>query len=131
MITETPAADEAPMPESPAPVAANPPVDEPLPTQPAPETEQSAQPPVPDDLKIIEGIGPAIAKLLQANGIATFQQLAAAPVGKLVEILAAARLSHLANPGTWGEQAGLAAEGRWDELQVLQRTLKGGRRLPE
>lgn len=120
----------APPQEPPQGSRAVPPVDEPVPTQPAPETAPQSQPAaVSDDLKIIEGIGPAIDKLLQANGIATFQQLAAAPVEKLVEILTSARLGHLADPATWGEQASLAAEGRWEELQVLQRTLKGGRRI--
>jgi hypothetical protein len=35
----------------------------------------------------------------------------------------------LADPGTWPEQAQLAAAGEWDAFQVLQQELKGGRRV--
>lgn len=83
----------------------------------------------PDDLKVIEGIGPKISSLLQAAGITTFAQLAATDVSRLREILAQAGLSALADPTTWPEQASLAAAGKWDELQALQDTLKGGRRV--
>jgi len=31
------------------------------------------------------------------------------------------------DPGTWGQQAQLAAEGKMDELKALQDDLKGGR----
>jgi hypothetical protein len=34
----------------------------------------------------------------------------------------------LADPGTWPDQARLAAGGAWDELKALQDRLKGGRR---
>jgi predicted flap endonuclease-1-like 5' DNA nuclease len=37
-----------------------------------------------DDLEAIEGIGPKIAELMRAAGIATFAQLAATPMDKLV-----------------------------------------------
>lgn len=40
-------------------------------------------PVVPDDLVIIEGIGPKIAALLKSNGIATFAQLADVDVAVL------------------------------------------------
>lgn len=81
-----------------------------------------------DDLKVIEGIGPAIAGLLQRNDIRTYADLAETPVDRLQEILTAARLNRISDPSTWPEQARLAAEGRWDALDELQRTLKGGRR---
>jgi predicted flap endonuclease-1-like 5' DNA nuclease len=81
-----------------------------------------------DDLKVIEGIGPSIAGLLRENGIASFKVLAEAPVERLTEILTAARLNHLADPTTWGEQARLAAAGEWDRLEEYQATLKGGRK---
>jgi hypothetical protein len=67
--------------------------------------------------------------LLQASGIRTFAQLAASPVEQLREILVKARLTHLADPTTWPEQASLAAAGKWDELEALQTQLKGGRRV--
>ena len=84
--------------------------------------------PVPqDDLLVIEGIGPKIASLLQAAGITTFSQLAAADVGWLREILAAASL-RFADPTTWPEQARLAAAGDWAGFESLTRELRGGRR---
>lgn len=85
--------------------------------------------PKPDDLKVIEGIGPKISSLLQAAGIMTFAQLAATDVSRLKEIIAEAGLSALANPTTWPDQASLAAAGKWDELEALQDALKGGRRV--
>ncbi len=80
----------------------------------------------PDDLTIIEGIGPKIASTLQAAGITSFAQLANADISQLDQILKAAGL-RLANPGSWADQARLAAEGKWDELKTLQDNLKGGR----
>jgi predicted flap endonuclease-1-like 5' DNA nuclease len=84
----------------------------------------------PDDLVVIEGIGPKISGVLQAAGITTFAQLADTAVSRIEEILEAAdpRLRRLANPATWPEQAALAAGGQWDALEALQNELKGGRR---
>jgi hypothetical protein len=31
------------------------------------------------------------------------------------------------NPGTWPKQAKLAADGKWEELETLQKQLKGGK----
>jgi predicted flap endonuclease-1-like 5' DNA nuclease len=84
--------------------------------------------PAPDDLQRIEGIGPKISGLLQAAGITTFAQLAAGDVGRLERIVREAGIT-IADPTTWPEQARLAAAGRWDELEVLQEELKGGRRV--
>jgi predicted flap endonuclease-1-like 5' DNA nuclease len=81
-----------------------------------------------DDLKRIEGIGPAITQLLYQSGIHTFHQLSNTPEARLREILAEAGLSRLSNPETWPEQARLAASGKWDELQQLQDSLTAGRR---
>lgn len=94
---------------------------------PAPVGPEPVAPVKPDDLKVIEGIGPKISGLLQAAGIATFRQLAEADPQRLQKILDDADL-RLADPGTWKEQAKLAAEGKWDELRALQDSLKGGRR---
>ena len=95
------------------------------------DSERASQPPAgetADDLKVIEGIGPAIAGLLREHNIHSFSELARTPVARLQEILAAARLSRLSDPTTWPEQAGLAAEGRWESLNEMQRSLKAGRR---
>jgi len=96
--------------------------------EPTQATEVLATPPTPDDLTIIEGIGPKIASLLQGVDIVTFAQLAKTDVNQLQQILKEAELQHLANPATWPEQAKLAAAGQWDELKTLQRELRGGRR---
>ena len=87
-----------------------------------------SEPATPDDLTVIEGIGPRISGLLQAAGIATFSQLAATDVSRLEQIVREAGL-RVAYPGTWPEQATLAAAGKWQELERLQGQLKGGRRV--
>ncbi len=79
-----------------------------------------------DDLEIIEGIGPKIARLLQEAGISTFSQLAQADIPRLKTILLAANL-RVNDPSSWPEQAQLAAAGKTDELKLLQDHLKGGR----
>ncbi len=93
-----------------------------------PETEPAVAK-QPDDLKIIEGIGPKISQVLGAAGIETFAELAATSPERIEEILAAesSRLASLADATTWPAQAELAAEGKWDELQALQDSLVGGR----
>ncbi|AUC21263.1 50S ribosomal protein L21 [Polaribacter sejongensis] len=80
-----------------------------------------------DDLKKIEGAGPKAAEALVAAGLDTFAKVAKADPAKLSEILteASSRLSHLVTT-TWPKQAGLAAEGKWDELKELQDRLDGG-----
>ncbi|HHH53321.1 MAG TPA: 30S ribosomal protein S1 [Bacteroidetes bacterium] len=81
-----------------------------------------------DDLKKIEGIGPKIAGILNENGIVSFNDLANADVEKLKEILSEAGSRYrMHDPSTWPQQAKLAAEGKWDELKVLQDNLDGGR----
>jgi large subunit ribosomal protein L20 len=81
-----------------------------------------------DDLKIIEGIGPKIAELFIAAGVSTFAQLAETSVERMKEVLVGGG-SRYANhdPGTWAQQAKLAAEGKIDELKALQEKLDGGR----
>jgi predicted flap endonuclease-1-like 5' DNA nuclease len=91
-----------------------------------PRSPQPEEKPTPDDLKRIEGIGPQTASVLQTAGVTTFAQLAATNVEQIRTILRGASIR--ANPGTWPEQASLAAAGKWDALKVLQVELKGGRR---
>jgi len=80
-----------------------------------------------DDLRKIEGIGPKIAEIFNLAGISTFADLAGTSVEKLSEILTDAGSKYASkNPGTWPEQAKLAAEGNWDELKDLHEKLKGG-----
>lgn len=77
-----------------------------------------------DDLKKIEGIGPKIAETLAEAGIATFAALAKSEPSKIAEIIANVRGNHVTD--TWPMQAGLAADGKWDELKELQDKLDGG-----
>lgn len=81
-----------------------------------------------DDLVEIEGIGPKTAGVLREAGIQTFAQLAAADVEHLKEIVRNANLLS-ADPGTWPEQASLAAKGDWEALYALREELQAGRRL--
>lgn len=106
--------------------------EEPVPASAATETTPDAGPAAmerEDNLQVIEGIGPKIAGLLRESGITSFHQLAGTSTERLVEILTQARLNRLAAPGTWPEQAQLAADGQWEALATLQDTLKGGRRV--
>jgi len=82
-----------------------------------------------DDLKKIEGVGPKCAEHLNAAGINTFDDLAAAKLEALKEILekAGPRYNSI-DPTAWAEQATLASAGKWDELKVLQDEIDGGKR---
>ncbi len=81
-----------------------------------------------DDLTKIEGIGPKIAGLLNKDGIHTFKQLAAAKTTRLQKILTDAGPRYqMHNPGSWPKQSGLAAAGKWKELDKLQEELDGGK----
>jgi large subunit ribosomal protein L17 len=81
----------------------------------------------PDNLEIIEGIGPKIAHLLRSNGVGTFALLAAASQTAIREILNKGGPAYdIANPETWPEQAGLAAQNRWQDLRNLQERLDAG-----
>ncbi|MEZ4989942.1 MAG: helix-hairpin-helix domain-containing protein [Saprospiraceae bacterium] len=82
----------------------------------------------PNDLKIVEGIGPKIEGLLHDAGIKTWADLAATSVDRLKEILGdAGERYRLADPTTWPKQAELAAAGKWDELKEYQDFLNGGK----
>jgi predicted flap endonuclease-1-like 5' DNA nuclease len=98
--------------------------------EPAPVVPATPVPPVvPDDLKLIEGIGPKIAQVLNAAGIETFAQLAETDPQTLRRLLHETdpRLARLGDPNTWPAQAKLAAAGDHEGLKALQDSLKGGR----
>lgn len=81
-----------------------------------------------DDLSKIEGIGKKTALLLNRNGILTHKQLSKTSIKKLKEILAAAGSRfNIHDPASWPKQARLAADGKWEELEGLQKELKGGK----
>ena len=80
-----------------------------------------------DDLTKVEGIGPKIAVVLNTNGITTFAQLAKADPAAMQDMLKkSGGRFNMAKPDTWPQQADLAANGKWDELQKLQDELHGG-----
>jgi len=91
----------------------------------APKKPESSKP---DDLTLIEGIGPKISAVFMEAGIRHFSQIASLKPEVLKEILVRAG-NRLSDPATWPEQARLAAEGKWDELEKFQESLKGGRRV--
>lgn len=81
----------------------------------------------PEDLKIVEGIGPKIEQLLKDAGIHNWTDLSNAATDRLQSILDAAGDSfRLAKPDTWAKQAELAAAGKWGELSDYQDFLQGG-----
>jgi large subunit ribosomal protein L27 len=81
-----------------------------------------------DDLKLVEGIGPKIAEIFNEAGITTWEALGNAAVDKLKEILEGAGSRYkMHDPTSWPQQAKLAAEGKFEELEELQDNLKGGR----
>ena len=81
----------------------------------------------PDDLEVIEGIGPKIAELLNELGIKTFRQLSETTVAQIQSILdTAGQNFRMANPESWPDQADLAARNRWATLKALQQALVAG-----
>ena len=91
--------------------------------EPAPAAKQAG----PDDLTILEGVGPKVAKVLAGIGITTFAGLATADFASVRSALDAAGYKYM-EPAGWIEQAALAAKGDMDGLKKLQGELKGGRR---
>ena len=91
---------ECPSPES---------IEEPIDTQ-EPESEQKTEP---DDLKLIEGIGPKVEALMHEKGIYTFAQIAAEAqaVGEIQKWLDDLGWQFLL-PDTWPEQARLAEQAK-------------------
>jgi predicted flap endonuclease-1-like 5' DNA nuclease len=83
---------------------------------------------VKEDLTKIEGIGKKIEALLFKNEIRSYKALAKTTVKSLKEILnSAGNKFSIHDPATWPKQAKLAAAAKWEELQMLQEQLKGGK----
>jgi len=83
---------------------------------------------VKDDLTKIEGVGKKIEALLYKSNIQTYQQLAKTSIKAIKGILdAAGSKFSMHDPGTWPKQAKLAAVAKWEELELLQKDLKGGK----
>jgi predicted flap endonuclease-1-like 5' DNA nuclease len=81
-----------------------------------------------NDLKVIEGIGPAIEKLLNAKNINTYKELADSKIEVIQEILneGGPRFA-MHSPETWPMQAQLLFENRMEDFKKLTEELKGGK----
>lgn len=81
-----------------------------------------------NDLKIVEGIGPKIEGVFNAAGIKTWKDLSEVSTEKLQAILdSGGENDSIHNPSTWGKQALLAYEGKWEELKSWKAGLRGGK----
>lgn len=79
-----------------------------------------------DEIELIEGIGPEIARLLRDHGIDTFEALARLRPGQLRFLLLKDPDFSLAQPSTWPFQARLLADGRYGDFARLNAALVAG-----
>lgn len=78
----------------------------------------------PDDLKLVEGIGPKIAEHLAKHGLKTWSDLASAKPNQLRKVLdEGGDRFQWHDPTSWPEQCKLMVENRWDELRRYQQKL--------
>ena len=92
------------------------------------DSKKEEIPAVKDDLTKIEGIGPKISEALAKGVITSYVGLASKTVAEIKAVLDEAEGNFGAHdPSTWGRQARLAADGKWDELKILQDELDGGK----
>jgi predicted flap endonuclease-1-like 5' DNA nuclease len=83
----------------------------------------------PDNLKLVEGIGPKIEEILNKNQVFSFAQLAATPVSRIKEMLIAeGNRFAMHDPATWPAQALLAANAEWENLKAYQTYLNSGKK---
>ncbi len=81
-----------------------------------------------DDLTKVEGIGKKIEALLYKNKIHNYKLLSKTTITGLKTILeSGGNTFNMHNPATWPKQAKLAAEAKWEDLELLQKHLKGGK----
>lgn len=80
----------------------------------------------PDDLTVIEGIGPKISSILKEAGIKNWQDLAETDDEQLNAILLAAGPAYkIIDTSSWPAQAQLALKGEWDLLREYREELNG------
>jgi predicted flap endonuclease-1-like 5' DNA nuclease len=82
-----------------------------------------------DDFTHLAGIGRKTSSMLKNAGINSFSKLAKTNVKQISEILEKNSPSLLkkTDPSTWPEQARIAAEGDWDALANLKRSVKAAK----
>lgn len=93
-----------------------------------PAVEESSEP---QDLTVVEGIGPKTAQALEAEGVTTYAQLAklsADDIEEMVKVKHKVRILSGAAQ-TWPKQAKYLAAGDDEGLAAYQATLKGGREV--
>lgn len=74
-----------------------------------------------DDFKVIEGIGPKIETILKEAGIYSYVDLAASSSSHIKKLLVQESTNYeFHEPQTWSQQALLAAQGRWVDLEALK-----------
>jgi predicted flap endonuclease-1-like 5' DNA nuclease len=102
-------------------------------TNPVPVAEAVAAPAgaggVPDDLRRIEGVGPKMAAALNAAGITTYRELAAADEVTIRAAVTAAGMKFAPSLVTWSRQARLLADGDLAGFAELTGRLKAGREV--
>ncbi|MCA9885029.1 MAG: DUF4332 domain-containing protein [Anaerolineae bacterium] len=112
-------------PTSPAPVAAKPASAAPVAAKPV----DPARPAQPDDLTMIEGIGPKSAQALYDSGVTTFAQVAQMSpeeLHRIVKVEANVKIVGEATR-TWPKQAQYIVRGDMDGLKDFQQYLISGR----
>lgn len=81
-----------------------------------------------EDLEIIEGIGPKVAKVLNAAQIFSFAQVASMTPEAIRNVLDAAGDQFKMLPtDTWPKQAAMARDGKMTELEAYKKYLDNGR----
>ena len=82
------------------------------------------------DFTVVEGIGKKVSTILRLANINTFTKLASTDTNTINSILEKSdpRILRLTDSTTWPEQAKLAAENKWDDLETLKASLKRGRK---
>lgn len=91
------------------------------------QTLTFATPSAPDDLKIIEGVGPRMEAALIAAGIDTYAKLANASESDLRAAVEAANMSFAPSIPTWARQAQYLVDGDMDGFQAYIDELTAGR----
>ncbi|WP_034060216.1 hypothetical protein [Lacinutrix jangbogonensis] len=81
-----------------------------------------------DDLTVVEGIGPKIKELFHNHEVTTWAGLADCSVDRCKEVLkSGGKRFEIHKPGTWPDQAKIAASGEWQKLKEWQNSLDGGK----
>jgi predicted flap endonuclease-1-like 5' DNA nuclease len=96
----------------------------------APSGSLEVQPPpvAPDNLTIIEGIGPKMSAALVAAGIDSFTKLSMASEEEIRNAIQAAGLRFAPSLPTWKEQATFLARGDMQGFEAMRTRLASGRR---